>query len=211
MIARKALLSACLALPSLACAGSALGQPLNGVRTIMVPPGSVVLVLPGFGGMPAPWSTTNANTPGLGDPLVRMIAEPDAMMHELAAEMNAAFAQPLIPAAIDRQMNEMLEAAMRGAPPANGGSTMVFTSVTSGAGTCSEQVAYTYPGDGGKPRVSVSRTGSACGALESNGPVTVKQHVAPPSLRQPTLQPAPRLWTVGDPPREVSPGGVPHT
>lgn len=211
MTARKALLSACLALPSLAFAGSVFAQSPDGVRTITVPPGSVVLVLPGLGGLPVPWSTTNANIPQLADPLVRLIAEQDAMMHEMAAEMDAAFAQPLIRPAIDRQMNEMIEAAMRGVPLANGGSTVVFASVTAGAGTCDERVAYTYPGNSSKPRVTVSRAGNACGALGPNGPVTVEQHVVPPALRQPAPQRGPRLWTVGDPPHEVSPGGVPHT
>jgi hypothetical protein len=211
MIARTALLGACLALPFLGYAGSALGQSPEDVRTVTVPPGSVVLVLPGLGGMAAPWFTTNANTPQQGDPLVRMIAEQDAMMREMSAEMNAAFAQPLIPPAINRQINDMIEAAMRGQPPANGGSTMVFTSVIAGTGTCNEQVAYVDPGNGGKPRVTVSRNGNACGALESNGPVTVEQHIAPPSLRQTAPQRGPRLWTIGDPPHQVNPGGVPHT
>jgi hypothetical protein len=170
----------------------------------------VVLILPGPGGfVAAPVPAAVASQ--AADPLIQMIAEQNAMMREMTAELNAAFAQPIIPLTIDRQMNEMIAAAMRGLPPATGGSGMVFTSTTAGPGTCSEQVTYVYPGNDAKPRVTMTRSGDACGVLGSNGPVKVEQNVRPRPVPQAMPARGAHLWTVGDPPHEMTPAGEPRT
>ena len=59
--------------------------------------------------------------------------------------------------------NPAIEAAMAAMPPGAGQvSGLVVTSTTSGAGTCSERVIYSYAGNGAAPKVAVSKSGDAC-------------------------------------------------
>jgi hypothetical protein len=60
-----------------------------------------------------------------------------------------------------------IEAAMAPLPPAGAGqvSGVVVTSISSGVGTCSERMAYSYSGSysgNGAPKVMVSKSGDAC-------------------------------------------------
>jgi hypothetical protein len=75
----------------------------------------------------------------------------------------------------------------------------VITEVSTGNGTCSQTITYSYPPNGGRPIVHVSQSGNGCGAVHVNGPVRVQaaQPVAPhwiqPTVPVPT-SPQPRLW-----------------
>jgi hypothetical protein len=94
--------------------------------------------------------------------------------------------------------------------------------MTGGPGVCTEHVTYVYPANGGKPQVTMTRSGNACGPLSSTGPRGVMQAVPrqrPPSLRPevpppelPSAQPSgPHLWTVSDPPQQITTGGTPRS
>lgn len=197
MTTRHALLGACLALPLIA-AGSAVAAPPTGSRTITVPPGAVVLILPAATTAGTSPFTAPAALPA-GDPMLQLVAEQDAMMRDMMAQMDAAFAQPMFPS-----MDRMIQAALRGTQPPGQGGTTVFTSVTSGPGVCSERVVYAYPANGGKSRVTMTRSGDACGPIGGAG----RQMISQPAPEAPNVTPAqgPHLWTVSDPPRPIETG-----
>lgn len=206
MTTRNALLGACLGLPLAAYGGSAIAAPPAGPQTITVPPGAVVLILPGAAAVPMLPDVTAAALPA-GDRLLRMVAAQDAMMRNMMAEMNAAFSQPLWLPRID----PALRAAFGAMPPT--GSGMVFTSMSGGPGVCSERVTYVYPANGAKPRVTMTRSGDACGALGATGPRGVMQAMPTRRPEAPTeTQPRePHPWTVSDPPQEITPSGTPRS
>ena len=68
--------------------------------------------------------------------------------------------------------NPAVEAALASMPPVGTGqvSGVVITSMTSGAGNCSERMIYSYSGSG-TPKMSVTKTGNACapGSLFGSG------------------------------------------
>jgi hypothetical protein len=211
MTARNALLGACLALPLAAYGGSAIAGPPSGPQTITVPPGAVVLILPSPIGMTPPAATATALP--ADDPLLRMVAEQNAMMRDMMAEMNAAFAQPTWPFTQPigpMQLNRTIQAAFGGLPTNVPGAGMVFTSVSGGPGVCTQQMTYVYPANGTKPQVTVTHSGNACGQLGVTGPNTVMQPVPP---QAPTAAPShgPHLWTISDPPQQITPNGTPRS
>lgn len=206
---RKTLLGACLALP-LAAAGTAMAAPPAGSRTITVPEGAVVLILPGPGMTASPMATTEVATPA-NDPLLRLVAEQEAVMHHvmveqqmmmrhMLAEMGPMFADP--PGM--GSMNRMIEAAMHGAPVAGQGAGVVVTSVSDGHGMCSQRVVYSYPADGGTPRVTLTRSGDACAPVDASRPLTVAQPA-------PAAAHGPHLWAVSDPPQPLTASGSPRS
>jgi hypothetical protein len=212
MTARNALLGACLALPLAIYGEAAVAGPPSESQTITVPPGAVVLILPGASGVTSPPGVSAAALPA-GDPMLRMVAEQSAMMRGMMADMSAAFAQPMWPLPMD----QMLWAAFGGLPTNGAGSGVVFTSISSGTGVCSARVTYVYPPNGGKPQVTVTRSGDACAALGVTGPSSVMQALpdqppeAPPSSAAPAPSHGPRLWTVSDPPQEIVTRGTPRS
>ena len=114
----------------------------------------------------------------------------------------------------DARPRQMIRSVMQGMPQAAPGSGMVMTSISSGNGDRAARRSPTaIPANGGRPQVKVSRTGNACGALMSSGPVGVTQKA--PAPRQ--TMPAPvaprhgRLWTIGYPPHPVASGTPPRT
>ncbi len=212
MTARNALLGACLALPLAAYAGSALAGPPSGPQTITVPPGAVVLIMPGA----AETMTPAAAALRAGDPLLRMVAEQAALMHRMMAEMHAAFTQPtwpftqpMWPMPLDRT----IQAAFGSLPTNAPGAGVVFPSMSGGPGVCSERMTYVYPANGAKPQVTVTRSGDACDALGVNGPGGVTQAVPAQQPETPTVAPAhgPRLWSVSDPPQQITAHGTPRS
>ena len=212
MTARNALLSACLALPVAAYGGSAIAGPPSAPQTVTIPPGAVVLILPS----PAAMTPPDATALPANDPLLRMVAEQDAMMRNMMAEMNAAFAQPTWPFTQPigpMQLNRTIQAAFGGLPTNVPGAGMVFTSVSGGSGVCSQQMTYVYPANGAKPQVTVTHSGDACGALGVTGPNTVMQPMPAEPPQAPTAAPShgPRLCTVSDPPHEITPSGTPRS
>ena len=214
MTARNALLGACLALPVTAYGVSAIAAPPTGPQTITIPPGAVMLILPTPVGMTPPAATATALP--ADDPLLRMVAQQNAMMRNMMAVMNAAFAQPTWPFTQPigpMQLNRTIPATF-GGPPTNGPAAgMVFTSFSGGPGVCTEQMTYVYSANGAKPQVTVTHSGDACGALGVTGPNTVMQPMPAQPPQAPTAAPShgPRLWTVSDPPHEITPGGTPRS
>ena len=121
-----------------------------------------------------------------------------AMIREIQAEMNAPFgggpdrfiaAQEASMAAMIRQVDAMMAQALRNpgtievaVPPGQNGtvSEIFVSSVSSGQGTCSETVTYSY-GPNGKPQVAVRKTGNACGNVTFGGgaPAVSVPHPAP--------------------------------
>jgi hypothetical protein len=140
-------------------------------------------------------------------PVAHMLAQQEAMMRRLSAEMDSLLATAMPDS--DQMMRSVMPGILQAAP----GSGVVVTSVSTGSGTCSQTITYGYPGTGGRPTVHVSSTGNACGSLGSLGPIEVMQ---PPPAPQP-LTPAPatprheRLWTVGYPPHQILTGVPPRT
>ncbi|HXA26811.1 MAG TPA: hypothetical protein VNW90_31350 [Acetobacteraceae bacterium] len=198
-----ALFGACLALPLIIGAGAAGAAQPDGGRYVYVPSGAMVVFLP----LPAATVSPRQALATFGDfPVTRMIAEQDAMMRHMMADMDSLMASLPDP-------QQMIRSVMNGMPQAVPGSGVVMTSLSSGNGTCSETITYGYPANGGQPRVHVSRTGNACGALMSTGPVGVTQTT--PSLRQtlpePVARPHERLWTVGYPPHPITTGTPPRS
>lgn len=200
---RGALLGACLALPLMAGAAGA-AQP-DGGRYIYLPPGAMVVVLPGPGVSVMPHQTLAAPA---DFPVAHMIAEQQSMIRSMMADMDSMMAMPM------PDPQQMIRSVMQGMPQVAPGSGIVMTSMSSGNGTCSRTITYGYPAAGGQPQVKVTQTGDACGALPSpGGPIGVTQTVPEP---QP-VAPAPvaphrdRLWTIGYPPHPVTAGTPPHT
>lgn len=198
-----ALFGACLALPLIMGAGAAGAAQPEGGRYVYVPPGAMVVFLPLPG---ATVSQRQTLAEPVGFPVARMIAEQDAMVRHMMADMDSLMASLPDP-------QQMIRSVMDGMPRAAPGSGVVMTSLSSGNGTCSETITYRYPPNGDQPRVHVSRTGNACGALMSTGPVGVTQTA--PSLRQtppePVARPHERLWTVGYPPHPITTGTPPRS
>jgi hypothetical protein len=99
--------------------------------------------------------------------------------------------------------DQAIDAAMASLPRGGAGQVagVVITSATSGAGTCSERMIYSYSGSGA-PKVSVSKSGNACppGSPFGGGPDI---SVAPPTPAVPTH--APRLIEASLPARAAWP------
>ena len=199
---RAALLGATVALPLILGTGvAAAAQPADG-RYVYVPPRTVVVFLPARAAADLPRQIL---AEPVDFPVVRMMAQQEAMMRHMMADMD-----PMMATLPDAQ--QMLRSVMDGMPQAMPGSGVVMTSVSSSNGTCSETITYGYPANGGQPQVHVSRTGNACGALMSTGPVGVTQSapVPQPIAPAPATRPHERLWTVGYPPHPVEPAAPPR-
>ena len=105
--------------------------------------------------------------------------------------------------------NPAIEAAMAAVPMAEPGqvSGVVVTSMTSGAGTCSERMIYSYSGNGAPPKVSVSKSGD-CPAGSPFGSVGGGSNpaIAPP---MPAVRPnTPRVIEAAAPTSLGSPAAV---
>jgi hypothetical protein len=181
---RSALLAA-----SLLVAAPAVAAPPDGGHYVWVPAGAAVVLVP-----------TGPVTP-VDSPVARMIAQQQAVMDRMFADMDSLLATAMPDPA------RMIRSAMQGAPQAMPGAGIVVTSISTGSGTCSRTIIYGYPGDGGEPTVKVSSTGNACGALGAAGPIGVQvAPVPPPVIPAPVAPRQNRLWTIGYPPHPVTAG-----
>jgi hypothetical protein len=193
---QQAILGAILAVPFLGAAGSASAAPPAAGHYVYLPPGATVIVLPEMA-LPAAPGAFSASPSVF--PVAGMIAQQDAMMQQMMADMNAMFAMPM------PDPQQLIQAAMRSMPQAGFGAGVFLTSVSSGNGVCSETVTYGFPVNGGKPQVQVTRSGNGCGAVTMPGPASpVATPIAPraiPSMA-PTTSP-PRLWTASDTARPI--------
>ncbi len=212
---RKSLLAACLALPVAGLLGAVHANARQAERIIRVPPGSVVLVLPGS---TARTVTETAPVPAFatGFPVLHMIAEQNAIMQRMMAHQMQVMDQLTMSMPNPAQI---IHAAMgqlsqhRFAP----GTSVVTTMVSNGHGVCRETVTYRMTPHGARPQVHVVRTGNDCGALTTTGPVGVTQTL-PAVPTQPARPPAaaphqpgpaahqPPVWTVSYPAHPVRPG-----
>ncbi len=195
MTSRNALLGACLALPLLASTGRAQPAQPDGGRMIYVPPGATVVILPGSGVAAAP-NLAAAGTPE-ALPIMRLIAQQEAAMQRMMADMNAMF--PPLPDA-----NAMLRAAFGSGAPLN----VSVMPLAGGHGVCSQSISIVDRGNGSAPIVKVSQAGDACGALGIGKPQGVNE-IRPAA---PALPPhGPQVLEIGYPPHPVTNGIPPRT
>ncbi len=148
--AKLTLLGAVASLALLA-GGAAHAQSRTARQVIEVPPGAVVLVLPGGAMRAVPTGAAPGFDAAFPVDMIQQMRQMDQMM----AEAQRAFAAP---AWTDPQ--RMIAAAMRDMPqPGNGVQGVVVTSYFDGQHSCTRRV--TYSGNGAAPKVEVSATG--CG------------------------------------------------
>ena len=191
-----------LAVPALADPGGcpAGAQPRavaarSGGHDILVAlPSDAVVLLPGYAG-PVALRPVAEPAPVRALPGLRLIAEMQAMMHRMTARMDRLIADPSLPVPGWAGSPFGLIRAAFGPHPwtATGpGTRVMITSVTTGQGGCAESVSYRYPAAGGKPIVTVSRTGTACAAIQPGGPglATAAAPAARPLPSGPRLIPA---------------------
>jgi hypothetical protein len=192
MSRRTALFGACLALPLMALAGTAgAAQPDRG-HYVYVPPGAAVVIVPG--GMEA-----------VAMPFAPVFAQQDSMLRRMVADMDRLMSMPM------PDPQQMIRSVMDGMPSAAPGSSVVVTSVSTGNGTCSQTITYSYPGNGAAPVTRVSQSGNACGTVTSSAPIGVTQTLPAPAAPQKVAPRHDRLWSVGYPPHPVSTGTPPRT
>jgi len=189
MAIRNTLLGACLALPLAAFAGHAQAEQPDGGRTIYVPPGAMVVILPGPGVVAAP-ATVSTGTPEAAQ-MVRLMAQQQVAMQHMIADMNAIFPPMAGPDA-------MLRAAFGPGAPLMAG----------GHGVCSQSISIVDRGDGSAPIVKTSLTGDACGTLGIGKPQGVDE-VRPTAPALPAH--GPKVLEIGYPPHPVSTGTPPRT
>ena len=191
MSRRTALFGACLALPIVAMAGTAgAAQPDRG-HYVYVPPGAAVVIVPG------------AETVSM--PFAPVFAQQDSMMRRMIADMDQLMSMPV------PDPQQMIRSVMSGMPSVAPGSSVVMTSVSTGNGTCSQTITYSYPGNGGAPVTKVSQSGDACGALGTRAPIGVTETLPAPAAPEKVAPRHDRLWSVGYPPHPVSTGTPPRT
>ena len=197
---RNTLLGACVALPLFAAAGHAQPVQTQGIETqgrvIAVPPGAVVLILPGPGAVamrttpdavaPARMTVMQApvmQAPVMQLPLMRLIAQQDAAMQHMIADLNAMFAPIPNPA-------QLFGAAFGPGP---------MLTLARGPGVCSESVSIVQRGNSA-PVVTRTASGT-CGTAPAGRPESVRQ--LPPA---PTRAPhGPKVLEISYPPHPVAP------
>lgn len=207
----KALLAACLTLPLTGFAGAAQAHSTTTERTIRVPAGAVVLVLPGA----APLIADTVGRPAfpVAFPMLHMMAAQDAMMRSMLRQVRAL--NRLTMAMPDPA--QMIRSVMDGMPQARlvPGTSVVTTAVSNGHGVCRQTITYRTTANGPQPQAHVVQSGNACGALTATGPIGVTQTVPGIPTARPDTVPAaaphhPHLWTVGYPAHPIV-AGEPRT
>jgi hypothetical protein len=150
-------------------------------------PAAILVMLPGPGDVltadPTLWAAQGFD----------VVTPPPGEIYQLAADRNTAFERLIASAQAMANApiwlvgpNPAIEAAMAAVPAAGAAqvSGVVVTSVASNAGSCSERMTYSYPGNGAAPKVTVSKSGNACPAgspfgAGSNPAVVPQMPVAP--------------------------------
>jgi hypothetical protein len=163
------------------------------------PPETILVILPGAA--PPQWvvAPDSVLPPGVDlaaampPAMARLIADQEADLARLAAAAETLAAAP------DRALQTALAEMPRLGPGEASG--VVMTTVTTGRGSCSETVTYSYPGNGAVPRVAVRKAGNACPAgspfIAGTEPGVI-----------PTVRPqSPRLLEAAGPPDRLIPTG----
>lgn len=176
---------------SLLVAAPAVAAQPDGGHYVWVPAGATVVLMPSAPANPVDF------------PVARMIAQQEAMMDRMFADMDSLMTSMSDP-------EQMIRSVMQGVPQVTPGSGVVVTSVSTGSGTCSQTITYGYPDNDGQPTVRVSSTGNACGALQPRGPVEVTQPLPAPQTVAPVAPRHERVWTVGYPPHPLRTGTPPR-
>jgi hypothetical protein len=191
MSRRTALFGACMALLSMAPAGTAgAAQPDRG-HYVYVPPGAAVVIVPGAEAVSMPFAP--------------VFAQQDSMMRRMIADMDQLMSMPM------PDPQQMIRSVMSGMPQVAPGSSVVVTSVSTGNGTCSQTITYSYPGNGAAPVTKVSQSGNACGALGPSAQIGVTETLPAPARPQPVAPRHDRLWSVGYPPHPLNTHTPPRT
>jgi hypothetical protein len=174
---------------SLLLAVPAMAAQTEGGRYVYVPPGATIVLLPAA-----------APRVPMDFPVARLIAQQQAMMQRMMADMDALMATPM------PDPTQMIRSAMDGMPQTEPGSGVVLTQISSGTGTCSETIVFGPQGANGQPQVKVTRTGNACGVTTSNEPIGVTQTTPAPQTAPPATAPSSqdRLWHINYPARPVT-------
>jgi len=168
-------------------------------------PAAIIVMLPG------PGELVTASPRLWADQGLDVVTAPPAEFYRFAADQQATAARLIAQARAFADApiwlvspNPAIEAAMASMPPGEPGqvSGVVVASTSTGAGTCNEQMIYSYSGNGAAPKVSVSKSGNACPPGAAFGPWSAGRGAnsieAPP---HPTVQPhAPRLIETSTPP-----------
>ena len=180
--------SALLATGLLLAAPAIAAQPEGG-RYVYVPAGATIVLLP-----------AGSPTVPVDLPVARLVAQQQAMMQQMMADMDVLMATPML------DPEQMIRSVIDGGPQAVPGSSVVLTQISNGAGSCSETIVYGPQGANGQPQVKVTRTGNACGAIISNGAIGVTQTTPAPEAAPPATVTSPqdRLWHVSYPARPVT-------
>lgn len=193
---RNTLLGACLTVPLFATAGHAQTTPPNGGRMIYMPPGATVVILPGPGAVATP-NVANAGAPQ-PLPIMQLIAQQQAVMQHMIADMNAMFPPMPDPTAM-----------LRGAFGPGMSVNIAAMPLAGGHGVCSQSISIVDHGDGSAPIVKTAQSGDACGAMGIGKPQGVDE-VRP---AEPAAQPphGPKLLEIGYPPHPVTTATPPRT
>jgi len=179
---RYALLGACLTLPLFAATGRAQTFETP-ARTIRVPPGAVVLIIPAPGAVAMRGQPAGVTAAGM--PIMQLIAQQQAAMQRMMAQMNAMFP----PMAAMPDPSQLFRAAFGAGgqmpPPA------------AGPGLCSESVSIVQHGDSAPV---ITRTASgACGAPAAGVPHSIEQ------MRPAAPVPhGPKVLEVSNPPQPMA-------
>ena len=118
-----------------------------------------------------------------GFPFERLMAEQTAMMRQVMDEMRGMGASPGF-IGPDGTLNVSM--------PGGQGVVreVVVSSFSSGTGSCSQTITYTYPGGAAQPQVAMHKVGDACGAV-GRPDTQPLQVVQPPAPEQPAVPAAP--------------------
>ncbi len=169
-----------IAVPTALVCGGAVAQQI-----IPVPSGVVVILTPGQ--MPGTAKTpvlveTQQAAPIAVSPgsIERLIADQQAIMDRMMADMNAMFA----PMASPTQMIRAMMGPGGGMPAAVGS-------------YCEQSISVTYNGRGTRPVVKVSRSGTGCGPAAGTASM--------PTLTTPPAQRGPRILNISNPSEPARP------
>jgi hypothetical protein len=212
---RTALFAASLLVPLAVGAGTASAQQTDGTRVIRVSAGATVLIVqsapqsfapatvraaPGVPGWVSRWSSPGVSAGAIPDasPVMHLIARQEAMTDRMMARMDEMFAGLPDP-------NALIQATLRdlGGPMAP---NVITTSAQPGHGFRSQSVTYVYAGDGQAPRISVTRSGDACGEDGAPGAEAVMQ-----TPEQAPARPAAQTYDIGYPAHPVPVHRTPRT
>jgi hypothetical protein len=206
---RSLLLGSALALPAVLAAGTASAQTRDGVQVIRLAPGTTLMIVSSPDAAPVQVQAAQAQpmqvetvdgVPADAAPLLRLIAQQQAAMQQMMANMNALFPPMPDPSA-------MLAAMQAGTAGPFAGFGLAMPQLAGGHGVCSQSVSYVSRGDGSAPIVKVTQSGDACGPVAPGGVDAVTQPVAP-------SVPAaigPKVYDISYPPQPLKTATPPRT